>query len=76
MERLFHPVLFYLQKASEVGIQIQDINACYVLRQSQRVRGQAYPAMRVRLYLYRFDDPSSIDSIRLLRKAEYHLHRR
>lgn len=74
--QLFHPVKFYLQRAKETGIPIQDINACYVLRQSRRVRGQAYPETKVRLYLYRFGDPDRIDSLQLVRKAEYHLHRR
>lgn len=74
--QIFHPMKFYLQQASKSNIQIMDINACYVLRQSRRVRGQTYPETRVRLYLYRFNDADSIDSLHLVRKAEYHLHRR
>ncbi|GIV21293.1 MAG: hypothetical protein KatS3mg023_3044 [Armatimonadota bacterium] len=74
--QLFHPVKFYLQQASKNNIPITNINACYVLRQSRRVSGQTYPETKVRLYLYCFDDPCRIDSLRLVRKAEYHLYRR
>lgn len=74
--QLFHPVKFYLQQAGKKNLRMTDINACYVLRQSRRVRGQAYPETKVRLYLYCFDDPYRIDSIRLIRKAEYLLYRR
>jgi hypothetical protein len=74
--QLFHPVKFYLQQASKNNIPMTSINACYVLKQSRRARGQTYPETRVRLYLYCFDEPDSIDSLRLVRKAEYHLHRR
>ena len=74
--QLFHPVKYYLQQAQQKKIPIECVNACYVLKQSSRVRGQDYPETRVRLYLYCFDDAKRIDSIRLIRKAEYHLYRR
>ncbi|MCL6473435.1 MAG: hypothetical protein K6U75_00080 [Firmicutes bacterium] len=54
--QLFHPVCFYVQKAKELKMNVKEINACYVLKQSRRRRGLAYPTTSVRLYLYTFDD--------------------
>lgn len=72
--QIFHPVLYYHKKAQHLGIQIQHINACYILRYNIRAKGQR--STRVRLYLYEFSDRDRLDSIQLVRKAEYHLIRR
>jgi hypothetical protein len=74
--QLFHPVCFYVCQAKKLNINVREVNACYVLKQSRRTKGQAYPATSVRLYLYTFDDVQRLDSIRLIRKAEYRLQRR
>jgi hypothetical protein len=71
--QLFHPIKYYLNRAMEEGVNIPHINACYVLRQaSSKASGET----KVRLYLYEFADPDRLDSIRLVRKAEYHLKQR
>jgi len=71
--QLFHPLKYYLNRARELGINIPCINACYVLRQVNR---GASNETKVRLYLYEFKDPDRLDSICLVRKAEYHLKQR
>lgn len=71
--QIFHPIKYYLQRAHEAGIEIPHINACYVLKHTQR---GIHPITQVRMYLYEFDDPDRLDSIRLVRKAEYHLQQR
>ncbi len=70
--QMFHPIKYYLQRALELGIEIPHINACYALSARQ---GRS-SITQVRMYLYAFDDPDRLDSIRLVRKAEYHLLQR
>ncbi|MFN4034320.1 MAG: DUF6997 domain-containing protein, partial [Fimbriimonadales bacterium] len=70
--QVFHPIKYYLQRAHKVGIEIAHINACYALSARQ---GRS-STTQVRMYLYKFDDPNRLDSIRLVRKAEYHLLQR
>ncbi len=68
--QIFHPIKYYSQHLQSRGILPEQINACYVLRQKRE------NAVRLRLYLYEFADMDRIDSIRLVRKAEYRLVRR
>jgi hypothetical protein len=71
--QLFYPIKYYLNRAKEKNISIPHINACYVLRQAS---SRASGVIKVRLYLYEFANPNRLDSIRLVRKAEYHLKQR
>ena len=71
--QLFHPIKYYLNRAKDAEVYIPHINACYVLRQASSA---ASGETKVRLYLYEFTDPDRLDSIRLVRKAEYHLKQR
>jgi hypothetical protein len=71
--QLFYPIKYYLNRAKDKKISIPHINACYVLRQAS---SRASGVVKVRLYLYEFADPDRLDSIRLVRKAEYHLKQR
>lgn len=71
--QLFYPIKYYLNRAKDRKISIPHINACYVLRQAS---SRASGVIKVRLYLYEFADPDRLDSIRLVRKAEYHLKQR
>ncbi|MCS7191325.1 MAG: hypothetical protein NZ843_06970 [Fimbriimonadales bacterium] len=68
--QIYHPIKYYLQQSQAKGIPIAHLNACYVLKQTRS------GTTRVRMYLYEFDDPDRLDSIRLVRKAEYHLQQR
>jgi hypothetical protein len=71
--QLFYPIKYYLNRSKDRKISIPHINACYVLRQAS---SRASGVTKVRLYLYEFADPDRLDSIRLVRKAEYHLKQR
>ena len=59
--QLFNPHRYYLQ-ATE-SLQGVSVDCCYLLRYGNRIR----------LYLYRFEDPQLPASIRLARSAEYAL---
>ncbi len=73
--QIFHPLLYYHLKNNELGLNIHHINACYILKYERRERKRP-PQTCVRLYLYEFSAPDRLDSIRLVRKAEYRLIRR
>ena len=60
--QLFNPYRYYLQ-ATENSQEVSSIDCCYLLRYRNRLR----------LYLYRFEDPQLPASIRLVRSAEYEL---
>lgn len=64
--QIFHPVKYYIVKTKDLDRSDVRLDACYILRQKQRVR----------IYLYEFEDSDRVDSIRLVRKAEYELVRR
>lgn len=59
--QLFNPYRYYLRETQ--GAQGVSIDCCYLLRS----------ASRLRLYLYRFQDPRNPGSIQLARNAEYEL---
>lgn len=59
--QLFNPYRYYLRETQ--GAQGVSIDCCYLLRS----------ASRLRLYLYRFQDPRNPGSIQLVRNAEYEL---
>lgn len=63
--QLFHPFKYYSILRREHKIDIKQITCCYVLRKRQQ-EGSV-----LRLYNYTFDDENQIDSIRLLKKAQY-----
>lgn len=71
--QLFHPVRFYHLKAQKLDIQLDHINACYIMKSAS---GKRSPLVRLRLYLYEFTNIDRLDSIQLVRKAEYHLRPR
>jgi hypothetical protein len=70
--QLFHPAKFYYEKLRQAGLSAK-VNACYILKSGG---GKRSPLVLVRFYLYEFRDFDRLDSIRLVRKAEYHLQPR
>ena len=68
--QIYFPFRYYHTLNEQHNLGIQQVQACYILR--QRRRGQS----TLRLYLYTFDDINNMASIRLLKKAEYSLLRR
>ena len=61
--QLFNPYRYYLGLRESHGLDVEDVECCYLLRQGNRLR----------LYLYTFDDAMEPGSIRLVRNAEYTL---
>jgi hypothetical protein len=69
--QLFHPAKFYYEKLKQAK-RSAKVNACYILKSG----GGKRSSLRVRFYLYEFEDFDRLDSIKLVRKAEYHLQPR
>ena len=59
--QLFNPFRYYIQAVENLAES--SVECCYLIRQGDRLR----------LYLYRFEDPRSPGSIKLIRNAEYTL---
>ncbi len=65
--QLFHPYAYFSKLNREKNLNISRIACCYVLR--RKVRGLS----TLRLYKYDFTDCESLNSIHLIKKAEYRL---
>lgn len=63
--QLFHPFKYYNDLKNQNQLDIKQISCCYVLREKNK------GSTVLRLYNYTFDDENRIDSIRLLKKAQY-----
>lgn len=68
--QLFHPFQYYWTLKQEHELEIKQITCCYILREKNKENSV------IRIYNYTFDSESNIDSIRLLKKAEYKLIQR
>lgn len=68
--QLFHPFKYYSKIKNQEHIDIKQITCCYVLREKSR------DGSILRLYNYTFNDENRIDSITLLKKAQYLLCKR
>ncbi|WP_424946475.1 type II restriction enzyme [Candidatus Spongiihabitans sp.] len=66
--QLFHPYLYFHHLRQIGKIKVEDINCCYLLR-NRSVDGES----TIRLYLYTFEDPMKMDSIRLIKCSQYKL---
>ncbi|SMN02030.1 hypothetical protein SPONN_354 [uncultured Candidatus Thioglobus sp.] len=69
--QLFHPYLYFHTLKQSGTIKVTDINCCYLLR-DRSVDGESI----IRLYLYAFDDPMQMASIRLIKCSQYKLIKR
>jgi hypothetical protein len=68
--QLFHPFRYYCILKHENDLDIRQITCCYILRTKNKDESI------IRLYNYTFDDENRIDSIKLLKKAQYILKKR
>lgn len=68
--QLFHPFLYYWTLRAENELPIAAITCCYILRKREKANST------LRLYLYTFQDPQRMDSIVLMKKAQFNLIRR
>ena len=69
--QLFHPCLYFHDLIKSGKIKVDDINCCYLLR-DRNVDGESI----IRLYLYTFEDPMKMESIRLIKCSQYKLIKR
>lgn len=67
--QIFHPFMYYKKLQEENQISLNEINCCYICRKNSRL------SSTLRLHSYTFET-ENLDSIRLLKKAEYRLIRR
>jgi len=65
--QIFFPYLYYNKLKYENKIEIKEINCCYLLRKKQK------DSSVIRIYKYTFDNPNEMNSIRLLKKAQFNL---
>ena len=68
--QLFHPFKYYAMLRQEKKLDVEQITCCYILRTRKK------KSSVLRLYNYIFDDENNIESIRLLKNAEYNLLKR
>ncbi len=68
--QLYHPFRYYWEMKHQHNLAIDTITGCYVLRKKDQ------GVSILRLYNYTFTDPNRMDSIQLLKKAEYRLEKR
>ena len=65
--QLFHPFAYFNKLQKDGKISIKQTNCCYLLRKFEK--GQSI----IRMYLYTFDNPDNIASIRLIKCDQYRL---
>jgi hypothetical protein len=65
------PYRYYMMKKQRGEIDIESINCCYVVR--QKVTTKEEQGSNLDLYVYTFDDPEDMLSIRLLDSIRYEL---
>lgn len=66
--QIYYPFRYFMNIKERENLPIENINCLYLMRNKER--------NLVKLYLYSFEDPGQIGSIKLLKKAAYHLIRR
>ena len=64
--QLYHPYRYYVHMRETENLPIKKITCCYILRKRSKDTSST-----IRLYNYTFQDENRMDSIKLLKKAEY-----
>ena len=65
--QLYHPFLHYYSLMEAGEIDVQEVNCCYA------VRKKTSDGVQIDIYLFTFDEPLDMTSIRLLRSHSYQL---
>ena len=65
--QLYHPFLHYYTLMEKGDIDVVSVNCCYAVRQVVE------DGVQIMIYLYTFDDPFDMESIRLIRLKSYSL---
>lgn len=67
IHQLYIPFRYYWKLAEEKNLSISTVNCCYMLHKKSKEKSI------LRLYLYNFEDLDEINSLRLIKNAEYRL---
>ena len=65
--QLYHPFLHYYSLMEAGELDVHEVNCCYAVRQ------QISEGVQIDLYLFTFDEPLDMTSIRLIRSKTYKL---
>jgi len=68
--QIYNPFRYYYDLKTKNKIDIKDIYACYLLRKKDKNNST------IRLYLYTFENPLDITTLKLIKKREYILSKR
>ena len=68
--QLYFPFLYYFNLKKNNKLDIKDINCCYLLRKKENEKSI------IRIYLYTFENPLNMASIKLIKNAQYNLIKR
>lgn len=68
--QIFVPLVYFHTLKKEKGLAIKDVNCCYVLKKKKKKTDNR---SFLRFYLYSFEDPNDMTTIKLVRSAEYRL---
>ena len=63
--QLYHPFLHYYALMEQGEIDVESVNCCYA------VRKVVEDGVQIMIYLYTFDDPFDMESIRLIRSKSF-----
>lgn len=69
--QIFHPFKYYSNLKNTNSLPVEKIVCCYILRKKDNDGNSV-----LRLYNYTFEDENRMDSIKLLKKAQYNLIKR
>jgi hypothetical protein len=69
--QIFHPFKYYSNLKNINSLPVEKIISCYILRKKDTDGNSV-----LRLYNYTFEDENRMDSIKLLKKAQYNLIKR
>ena len=70
ISQIYLPFLYYTKQKEEKGLDIKEINTCYLL--CKRMPSESI----IRMYKYTFTDPYDMTSIKLLKNKEYRIMKR
>ncbi|NQS99063.1 MAG: hypothetical protein HQ591_11460 [candidate division Zixibacteria bacterium] len=68
--QLFNPNYYYNRIKRKGELNIREISCCYILREKRN------NISMIRIYLYKFEDPNQMKSIKLINCAQYNLKQR
>ncbi len=68
--QLYFPFLYYYNLKLKNELPIKEINVCYLLRKKEQGKS------KIRIYLYTFENPKNMSSIRLIKNSQYNLVKR